>query len=332
MLPTPVLRAGGPVNSVAYRPAGRPAGGRRHHAWRCGTRGSRTAAVAPRRPPGGRGNRQRGRLLPGRHHAGGRVRRRADAAVAGRARRRRWPRSASRPGPSSTAATWSSSPPSARTDGCWPPAVTTATMRLWSVTDPARPRLLATVPDSGTYVFSVAFSPDGTVLAAASADGLTRLWDIASPARPTRLGRPLGGPGQLRHLGGVQPGRPHPGGRQRGQERAPVERRPTRPAPVRWAAAHRPGRVRLLGGVQPGRAHAGRRGDRRHRLAVAGGRPGPAQPAGHADRPGRARVLGGVLARMARPSPRAAPTAPSGCGTPGPPRRPARSAAPPGSR
>ena len=66
-------------------------------------------------------------------------------------------------------------------------------IRLWSVTDPARPRLVATVPDSGTYVFSVAFRRDGTLLAAASADGLARLWDIASPARPTLVGRPLGG-------------------------------------------------------------------------------------------------------------------------------------------
>ena len=58
------------------------------------------------------------------------------------------------------------------------------TIRLWSLSSPARPRLLATMHDSGSYVFSVAFSPDGAVLAAASADNLTRLWDIARPARP----------------------------------------------------------------------------------------------------------------------------------------------------
>ena len=33
-------------------------------------------------------------------------------------------------------------------------------VRLWSITDPARPA--AAVHDSGTYVFSVAFAPDGT--------------------------------------------------------------------------------------------------------------------------------------------------------------------------
>jgi WD40 repeat protein/transcriptional regulator with XRE-family HTH domain len=69
------------------------------------------------------------------------------------------------------------------------------TVRIWSVSDPARPRLLAVIDDSsGSIVFSAAFSPDGQVLAAASADNLTRLWDIANPARPTRLGAPLAGP------------------------------------------------------------------------------------------------------------------------------------------
>ncbi|MGH3069412.1 MAG: AAA family ATPase, partial [Streptosporangiaceae bacterium] len=69
------------------------------------------------------------------------------------------------------------------------------TVRLWSVTDPARPRLLAIVHDSpGAIAFSVAFSPDGRTLAVASADGLTRLLDISNPARPVKLGRPLAGP------------------------------------------------------------------------------------------------------------------------------------------
>ena len=68
------------------------------------------------------------------------------------------------------------------------------TVRLWSVTDPAGPRPLATVRDSGTIAFSVAFSPDGHTLAVASADGLTRLLDISDPGRPAQLGRPLAGP------------------------------------------------------------------------------------------------------------------------------------------
>ena len=68
------------------------------------------------------------------------------------------------------------------------------TLRLWSVQDPARPRLVASEHDSGTYVLGAAFSPDGNVVAAASADNLTRLWDVAEPARPVLLGRPLRGP------------------------------------------------------------------------------------------------------------------------------------------
>jgi len=69
------------------------------------------------------------------------------------------------------------------------------TVRLWSVADPARPRLLSTVHDSpGTIAFSVAFSPDGKTLAAASANGLTRLWDIGDPGHPGPIGQPLGGP------------------------------------------------------------------------------------------------------------------------------------------
>jgi WD40 repeat protein/transcriptional regulator with XRE-family HTH domain len=73
------------------------------------------------------------------------------------------------------------------------------TVRLWSVPPggSARARavrLLATRDDSGSYVFSVAFSPDGQTLAAASADGLTRLWSVRDPARPVPLGPPLTGP------------------------------------------------------------------------------------------------------------------------------------------
>jgi WD40 repeat protein len=68
-------------------------------------------------------------------------------------------------------------------------------VRLWDVGEPARPRLLASVNDSGiSYVFSLAFSPDGRTLAAASSDGLTRLWQVGDPARPRRVGPALSGP------------------------------------------------------------------------------------------------------------------------------------------
>jgi WD40 repeat protein len=68
------------------------------------------------------------------------------------------------------------------------------TVRLWSVTDPALPRLLATVSHPKTIAFSVAFSPNGRTLAAASTDDLTRLWNVSRPAHPTKIGKPLGGP------------------------------------------------------------------------------------------------------------------------------------------
>ncbi|MGI8449604.1 MAG: helix-turn-helix domain-containing protein [Streptosporangiaceae bacterium] len=68
------------------------------------------------------------------------------------------------------------------------------TVRLWSVTNPVRPRPLATMPHPGTIVFSVAFSPDGRTLAAASTDNLTRLWNVSQPEHPTMIGKPLGGP------------------------------------------------------------------------------------------------------------------------------------------
>ena len=48
--------------------------------------------------------------------------------------------------------------------------------------------------DPRTDVFSVAFSPDGRTLAAASADDLTRLWNVSQPGHPERIGAPLRGP------------------------------------------------------------------------------------------------------------------------------------------
>ena len=43
-------------------------------------------------------------------------------------------------------------------------------------------------------VASVAFSPDGKILAAGSDDEKVWLWNLADPAHPTRLGQPLTGP------------------------------------------------------------------------------------------------------------------------------------------
>jgi WD40 repeat protein len=189
-LPSPVLRAGGPVNSVAFAPRGAllAVGGATLQVWDARRRTELSAAA----PPAGAGIVNAVGFAPGgtmlaagygdgqmqlwRVSAAGRL---APLSQPARAEQR-----------GSDLVEYAAFSPDGRLlatcgdDGA---------IRLWSVTDPARPRLVATVPDSGTYVFSVAFRRDGTVLAAASADGLARLWDIGSPAHPTPLGGPLGG-------------------------------------------------------------------------------------------------------------------------------------------
>ncbi|MFJ6676960.1 hypothetical protein ACIQMJ_38175 [Actinosynnema sp. NPDC091369] len=65
-------------------------------------------------------------------------------------------------------------------------------VRLWRVTDPARPTPLgATLTDLTGVVVSLAFSPDGKVLAG-TGNGATQLWGLADPAHPVALGRMTG--------------------------------------------------------------------------------------------------------------------------------------------
>lgn len=68
-------------------------------------------------------------------------------------------------------------------------------VRLFDVSDPARPRLLAAVLDgSGTPVYTVAFAPDGKTVAAASTDNVVRLWRVSrSPGALTLAGQPIRG-------------------------------------------------------------------------------------------------------------------------------------------
>lgn len=75
------------------------------------------------------------------------------------------------------------------------------TVRLWDVTDPARPEPLGK-PLTGhtSWVSAAVFSPDGRALASASDDGTIRLWDVSDPGRPRPLGAPLAGHGGTVYL------------------------------------------------------------------------------------------------------------------------------------
>ena len=56
--------------------------------------------------------------------------------------------------------------------------------------------LPASLAAGAGFVYSVAFSPDGHVMASGHPDGTIRLWDVTDPARPRPLGQPLAsGPG-----------------------------------------------------------------------------------------------------------------------------------------
>jgi WD40 repeat protein len=70
-------------------------------------------------------------------------------------------------------------------------------IRLWGTSDPARPRPLGPPLAAGTGTGeagganSIAFSPDGKIMAAGSGDNTLRLWDMGDPAHPRLLGPPL---------------------------------------------------------------------------------------------------------------------------------------------
>ena len=61
-------------------------------------------------------------------------------------------------------------------------------LALWNVTRPRHPARLARLPAGPGALWGQAFSPDGRILAAASASGLV-LWNVADPARPRLLRR-----------------------------------------------------------------------------------------------------------------------------------------------
>ncbi|MFD7016381.1 hypothetical protein [Streptomyces sp. NPDC059928] len=80
------------------------------------------------------------------------------------------------------------------------------TVRLWDVSDPARPKPLGQ-PITGhtSWVSSAVFSPDGHTLASASDDGTVRLWDVRDPSRPQPIGAPLTGEGGTVYLVAFSP-------------------------------------------------------------------------------------------------------------------------------
>ena len=73
-------------------------------------------------------------------------------------------------------------------------------VRLWDITDPARPAPLAAI-DNRDIVRSIAFSPDGGVLAVGG-DNITsgaslHLWGVTDPRKPQRLAAISSGPGTV---------------------------------------------------------------------------------------------------------------------------------------
>ncbi|MGZ3116592.1 nSTAND1 domain-containing NTPase [Streptomyces sp. H62] len=75
------------------------------------------------------------------------------------------------------------------------------TVRLWDVSDAARPEPLgAPLTGHTSWVSAAVFSPDGRTLASASDDGTIRLWDVSDPARPRPLGAPVPGRGGTVYL------------------------------------------------------------------------------------------------------------------------------------
>ncbi len=60
-----------------------------------------------------------------------------------------------------------------------------STATLWDIRDPAQPRKLGSVPNTGAPLQRLNFSPDGTLLVAGTTDDLVRVWDVRDPTAPS---------------------------------------------------------------------------------------------------------------------------------------------------
>jgi WD40 repeat protein len=71
-------------------------------------------------------------------------------------------------------------------------------VRLWNVSNPAHPVMVG-APMTGptSYVWAVAFSPDGRTLAAGVTDGTVWLWNLADPAHPALIATLTGPQGHV---------------------------------------------------------------------------------------------------------------------------------------
>jgi WD40 repeat protein len=60
-------------------------------------------------------------------------------------------------------------------------------VRLWDISDPRHPRPGPTLPTGAKSITTLAFAPDGRLLAAAGTGGRIHLWDTTDPASPREL-------------------------------------------------------------------------------------------------------------------------------------------------